>query len=61
MANKIKKQTTREILIEAIFEYAFDEFTVMGDAQQIAGESKKELVDRIISILEWYKNECNEK
>jgi hypothetical protein len=48
----------REKLVYAIVEYAGDELDY-SDLKRIATESEEELVDRLIHILEYYKNESN--
>ncbi len=46
----------RNKLVYAIVEYAGDELDY-SDLKNIATESEEELVDRLIHILEYYKNE----
>lgn len=50
----------REKLIDAILNYASDEFENKYDVIQLAKESEEQLLDRLINILEWYKNAYNE-
>ena len=45
----------REKLIDSIVEYSSDELDVK-DFIEIAKESDEQLLDRLINILEWYKN-----
>jgi len=45
----------REKLVHAIIEYAGDELDY-SDIKSLAIESEEELVDRLINILEYYKD-----
>lgn len=47
--------TNREKLIDTILEYAGDEFDTAG-LIQLAKESDEQLFDRLVSIIEYYKN-----
>jgi hypothetical protein len=49
----------RQKLIDAIIEFSVDEFESIADIIELARESEEQLVDRIISIAEYYKNETN--
>lgn len=60
MAKKRKEQTTREILVDAIYEYSGDEFENNLDVFELAKESEHELVDRIINLLDYYHGKYNE-
>lgn len=48
------EETIREKLIVAIYDNSSDELN-KNDWINIAQESESQLVDRVISILEWYK------
>ena len=52
--------TTREKLITAIMELANDEFETLDSVMELAKESEDELIDRLIDIANYYKNESNE-
>ena len=45
----------REKLIDSIVEYSSDELDIK-DFIEIAKESDEQLLDRLINILEWYKD-----
>ena len=60
MAKKRKEQTTREMLIDAIYDYSGDEFPAIADLLELAKESEHELVDRIINLLDYYHERSNE-
>jgi hypothetical protein len=55
---KIMKEKSRQKLIDAIHEYASDELDEK-DWFNIAKESDKQLIDRVINILSWYHEEYN--
>lgn len=50
--------TIRERLVDIIIEYAGDEFETINDALEIAKETEDELLNRLESILEYYKVEA---
>ena len=50
--------TTRELLIDAIIEYASDEMD-KKDWMEIAASDEKQLTEQVISILKFYANEYN--
>ena len=52
-------ETTREKLVNAIIELAGDELGERGSLIQLAKKSEDELIDEIISIARYYKNELN--
>ncbi len=52
-----KQSTLRETLVNTIIENSSDEFENDGDFIQLAIESEEQLITRVISILEWYKDE----
>jgi hypothetical protein len=49
------KQTTREKLIEAIFDFASDEITKVSDAKKYAMMSEEQLIDELIEIAEYFR------
>lgn len=53
-------QTTREKLVGNILFYAQDELESKEDLTQIAMESEEQLLDRLISILDYYYSEYDE-
>lgn len=56
-----KKQTAtmdRQLMVRAIMELAGDELETIEDAMQIAMETDQQLVNRLIGIALYYKNEC---
>jgi uncharacterized hydantoinase/oxoprolinase family protein len=59
-SGKIVNISTRSVLIDAILELASDE--VSEDyIIEIAKNSKKELITKVISMAIWYKDAYNEK
>jgi hypothetical protein len=54
---KKKKESLRELLVNTIIENASDEMEDHVDYIQLAIESEKQLVRRVISILEYYRND----
>jgi|LakMenE18May11ns_1017448.scaffolds.fasta_scaffold6184810_1 hypothetical protein len=50
-------QTTREILINSILELSGDEFESKSDLIELAKETERELIIRIINIANHYKLE----
>jgi len=46
------KQTTREKLIEAIFDFVADEITKVSDAKKYAMMSDEQLIDELIEIAQ---------
>ena len=57
MSTKIP--TMREKLLDAIIEMASDEFETMDDVLALAKKSDEELVDDVIGIARYYKEENN--
>jgi hypothetical protein len=49
--------STREKLVDAIIELAGDEFQSRHDIFNLAKESEEELIDRVINIAHYYKQE----
>lgn len=49
--------STREKLVNAIIELAGDEFESRQEIFTLAKESEEELIDRIINIAHYYKQE----
>ena len=47
----------RELLIDAIMDLSTDEFETVEDVLELAKESEKELLERIISIACYYRDE----
>lgn len=58
MAKEKKEKTTRELLINAINEFAGDELE-KDDWESIAKLSDHQLVQQIISILSYYHEQSN--
>lgn len=57
MANKTKEQlTTREVLINAIIDFASDEFESSDDYIKLAKKSEIQLIEELISICEYFRN-----
>lgn len=60
---KIAEQNTttmdRKLMVRAIMELAGDELETIEDAMQIAMETDQQLVNRLIGIALYYKNECD--
>jgi hypothetical protein len=54
---KKKKESLRELLVNTIIENASDEMEDHADYIQLAIESEKQLVRRVICILEYYRND----
>jgi hypothetical protein len=55
-----KKNTMRVKLVNAIIEYAGDEFEDSASLAKLAGMSEDELVDNLINILEYYHEQANQ-
>lgn len=51
--------TTREKLVDTIMELAGDEFETVESVTTLARESESELLDRLIHIAEYWRNEAN--
>jgi hypothetical protein len=54
------KQTMREKLIDAIVDMAGDEIETPQDMVKYAKMSDEQLVDEVINIAEYYRNQSNE-
>jgi hypothetical protein len=54
---KKKKESLRELLVNTIIENASDEMEDHADYIQLAIESEKQLVRRVIGILEYYRSQ----
>lgn len=52
-------ETTREKLVNAIIELAGDEYESGESLIELAKKSEDELIDEIISVSYYYKNELN--
>jgi hypothetical protein len=52
---------TRRMLVDAILDLSGDEFESVGEMKSLAKESVDELVQRLINIAEWYRDECNSR
>lgn len=52
--------TTRAKLVGNILYYAGDELETTDDLTELAMESEEELVDRLINILDYYYDKCQE-
>ncbi len=50
------KETLREKLINAIFDMAADEINKIDDAKKYALMSEEQLVDELINIAEYFRN-----
>lgn len=64
MKKKTKKtkpvvKSTREKLIGNILYYAGDEFESRDSVIELALESEDQLIDRLISILDYYSDQAN--
>jgi hypothetical protein len=55
----MKKETTRERLVDAIIELGGDEFEHSDDYIKLAKESEDELISRLIDIANYYHDELN--
>ncbi len=58
---KIKTTHMRQKLVDTIMELSDDEFMSYSDLIELAKESDEQLVDRVISIAQYYKNLYNER
>jgi hypothetical protein len=54
------QETMRQKLIDAIFDMAGDEIETVQDAKKFAAMSDEQLVDEIINIAEYYRNQSND-
>lgn len=51
---------SRQLMVRAIMELAGDEIESIEDAMKIAMETDEQLVNRLIGIALYYKNECEQ-
>jgi hypothetical protein len=51
-------QTARELLIDAIYDLSGDEIIHDEDHKELAKADAIQLIRNLISIAEYYKNEC---
>lgn len=49
-------QEARELLIDAIIEFAGDEFTNPNDVVELAKKSEVELIKELINITEYFRD-----
>lgn len=54
------QETMRQKLIDAIFDMAGDEIETVQDAKKFAAMSDEQLVDEIINLAEYYRNQPND-
>ncbi len=54
------QETMRQKLIDAIFDMAGDEIETVQDAKKFAAMSDEQLVDEIIYLAEYYRNQSND-
>jgi hypothetical protein len=54
------QETMRQKLIDAIFDMAGDEIETVQDAKKFAAMSDEQLVDEIINLAEYYRNQSND-
>lgn len=59
MAQSITAQTTREKLVSNIMYYSKEEFENVDDVVELAMETEDQLVDRLISILDFYYDQVD--
>jgi len=50
----------RKKIIEAIFRIASDEFETIADVKELAMMSDEELLDNLVSIIDYLKNELDD-
>ena len=50
----------REILIDAIIDLSGDEFETVNDVIELAKESEYQLVERLIGIASFYRDQFND-
>jgi hypothetical protein len=50
----------RELLIETIFSLSKDEFETVNDALELAKESEQQLVERLVTIACFYRDQFND-
>jgi hypothetical protein len=54
------QETMRQKLIDAIFDMAGDEIETVQDAKKFAAMSDEQLVDEVINLAEYYRNQAND-
>jgi hypothetical protein len=54
------QETMRQKLIEAIFDMAGDEIETVQDAKKFAAMSDEQLVDEVINLANYYRNQAND-
>jgi hypothetical protein len=52
---------TRKVLVDAILDLSGDEFESVGEMKNLAKEDVDSLIQRLINIAEWYRDECNSR
>ena len=50
----------RELLIETIFSLSGDEYETVNDVLELAKESEQQLVERLVRIACFYRDEFND-
>ena len=50
----------RELLIDSIFSLSGDEFETVDDLLELAKESEQQLVERLVGIACFYRDQLNE-
>ncbi len=55
-----QEKTSRELLIDSIIELAGDELESTQSLIELAKDTEKDLILRLINIAEYYKNESNQ-
>jgi hypothetical protein len=50
----------RELLIDAIFNLSKDEYETVNDVLELAKESEQQLVERLVRIACFYRDEFND-
>ena len=54
------QETMRQKLIDAIFDMAGDEIETVQDAKKFAKMSDEQLVDEVINLANYYRNQAND-
>jgi hypothetical protein len=54
------QETMRQKLIDAIFDMAGDEIETVQDAKRFAAMSDEQLVDEVINLANYYRNQAND-
>jgi hypothetical protein len=58
--NLIKEETNRELLINAIIDFAGDEYENVGDYVKLAIKEEKDLIRELIDIARYFRNRDND-